>query len=52
MTDFANLIRVANERDIQQAREALDLISKRGYDGGKDLQSEFERLFELAPGEV
>jgi Nucleotidyl transferase AbiEii toxin, Type IV TA system len=52
VTDFASLMRVASERDIQQAREALDLISRRGYDGGKDLQSEFERLLELAPGQV
>ena len=52
VTDFATLAQHASERDLQEAREALELIARRGYDRGKDLQVEFARLLERAPEEI
>ncbi len=52
ITDFATLTQHASERDLLEAREALELISRRGYDRGKDLQAEFARLLERAPQEL
>lgn len=53
VTDFATLAQHASERDLQEAREMLELISRRpGYDRGKDLQAEFARLLERAPREI
>jgi len=36
--------------DLQQAREALELISERGFHRGKDLKAELARVLELAQG--
>jgi hypothetical protein len=36
--------RYAEDRDLKAARESLELISRRGYDRGKDLLAEFARL--------
>lgn len=40
--DIRELLRVADDREIRRAREALTLISRRGYDRGKDLDAAFE----------
>lgn len=42
LTDIRELLRVADDEELTRAREALDLISRRGFDRGKDLQAEFE----------
>ncbi len=52
VTDFATLVQHATELDLLEAREALELISRRGFDRGKDLQAEFARLLERAPEEI
>lgn len=52
VTDFATLLEYASERDRLEAREALELIARRGYDRGKDLQAEFTRLLDQAPHEL
>ncbi len=52
VTDFATLVQHATERDLLEAREALELIARRGFDRGKDLQAEFARLLERAPEEI
>jgi hypothetical protein len=36
--------------DLQQAREALELIADRGFHRGKDLKMELARVLELAQG--
>lgn len=40
--DIRELLRVGDQREIQRARHALDLISRRGFDRGKNLQAELE----------
>lgn len=40
--DIRELLRVADAEEIHRARHALDLISRRGFDRGKDLPAEFE----------
>ena len=40
--DIRELLRVADRQEIQRARDALDLISRRGFDRGKDLGAELE----------
>lgn len=42
-TDIRELLRVAGEHDLRQARLALELIARRGYDRGKDLEVELEK---------
>jgi hypothetical protein len=46
ITDIKSLLRFADEADLHRAREALELISRRGFDRGKDLQAEFTRLID------
>lgn len=41
-SDIRELLRVADDGEIRRARQALDLISQRGYDRGKDLLAELE----------
>ena len=41
VADFATLVQHASRRDLLAAREALELIARRGYDRGKDLQAKF-----------
>ena len=41
-SDIRELLRVADAREIQRARSALDLISRRGFDRGKDLEAVLE----------
>lgn len=41
--DIRELLRVADRDEIQRARDGLDLISRRGFDRGKDLGAELER---------
>ena len=48
LTDARALLEVASPPDLQQAREALDLIERRGFDRGKDLQAELGEI--LAQG--
>ncbi len=48
LADFQNLIQHAEDRHLQDAREALELISRRGFDRGKDLQIEFAKLVDAA----
>ncbi len=42
-TDIRELLKVADTEELERARAALKLISRRGYDRGKDLESLFER---------
>jgi predicted nucleotidyltransferase len=44
LADLQVLRRYAEDRDLLLARESLELISRRGYDRGKDLLAEFARL--------
>ena len=44
VADLQTLRRYAEDRDLKLARESLELISRRGYDRGKDLLAEFARL--------
>lgn len=44
LPDAQNLLAAATPADIQNAREALLLISRRGYDRKKDLQVELAKL--------
>ena len=44
LADIDNLLRFASPGDVAIAREALDLISSRGCDRGKDLQGALDRL--------
>lgn len=44
LADIDSLLRYAESRDIQQAREALELITSRGFHREKDLLAEFSRL--------
>jgi hypothetical protein len=46
--DLRALLKVAGPADIEDAREALQLITQRGFHRGKDLAGEFEEL--LASG--
>jgi predicted nucleotidyltransferase len=49
--DLHALIVEASGDDLEMARAALDLISERGYDRGKDLQGDFvELLGRFRPG--
>ena len=41
-SDIRELLRVADDQEIGRARSALDLISRRGFDRGKDLEVELE----------
>ncbi len=52
IADFATLTQYATERDLLEARKALELISERGYNRGKDLQAEFAQLLDRAPAEL
>ncbi|MEO8257056.1 MAG: nucleotidyl transferase AbiEii/AbiGii toxin family protein [Acidobacteriota bacterium] len=42
--DLRALLRLASPHDISQARSALRLVTKRGYDRSRDLQTELETL--------
>jgi hypothetical protein len=43
LADIQSLLQYAGDRDLKLARESLELISRRGYDRGKDLLAEFAR---------
>jgi predicted nucleotidyltransferase len=47
--DLQNLLAVAGEEERNRAREAVKLIVKRGYNRGKDLESELEHLCKVYP---
>lgn len=40
--DIRELLKVADQAELRVARRALELISRRGFDRGKDLQAELE----------
>lgn len=42
--DIRELLAVADAEELERARAALELISRRGYDRGKDLEGLFEQL--------
>jgi len=42
LTDLRELLHVAADEEIWRCRDALDLISRRGYERGKDLMADFE----------
>lgn len=44
VADLQSLRQYAEDRDLKLARDSLELISRRGYDRGKDLLAEFARL--------
>jgi hypothetical protein len=45
LADIDSLLRFADLLDVKLAREALSMITDRGYDRGKDLEAEAARLF-------
>lgn len=45
LVDLRGLLRVAGADELERARQALSLISARGYHRGRDLTSEMDRLF-------
>lgn len=45
-TDAQELLKVADERELLRARQAVDLISRRGFDRGKDLIGDLETLIQ------
>lgn len=40
--DIRELLRVADDKELRRARTALELIARRGFDRGKDLDALFE----------
>jgi predicted nucleotidyltransferase len=44
LADIQALLQYSVARDLKLARESLELISRRGYDRGKNLMAEFARL--------
>jgi len=44
--DLRELLRVADDAELRRARQALELISRRGFDRGKDLEAAFEDQLE------
>ena len=40
--DIRELLKVATDQDVARARSALNLISRRGFDRGKDLLADLE----------
>lgn len=54
LTDIRALLRVADDDELERARQALELISRRGYDRGKDLEATFReqlRQFRRSSGD-
>lgn len=51
VADVENLLRFASAEDIASARGALELISSRGCDRGKDLQADLRRHVGAGPEE-
>lgn len=49
LIDLQNLLAIADEEERDRAREAVKLITERGYNRGKDLVSELEHLCKLYP---
>jgi predicted nucleotidyltransferase len=49
LDDLRALLKEAGARDLAEAREALRLIAERGYNRGKDLMAEFDRLLSNNP---
>jgi predicted nucleotidyltransferase len=47
--DLVTLVGVATPADLQQARAAVALIERRGFDRGRDLRAELERLLADRP---
>ena len=52
IVDFITLMRHARGRDLLEAREALEVITRRGYHRDKDLQVEFSLLLDLSRQEA
>lgn len=44
--DIYQLLTVAEKRDLHLARQALELISRRGFDEGKDIRIHFEEYLQ------
>jgi predicted nucleotidyltransferase len=49
LDDLHALLKEAGPYDLAEAREALHLIGERGYNRGKDLGAEFDRLLSANP---
>lgn len=47
--DLRALLELAASAEVREARRLLDLIERRGFDRGKDLQTELDRLLEAGP---
>lgn len=47
LTDIRELLWVADDDEMRRARGALDLISRRGFDRGRDLLADFEEQVQL-----
>lgn len=51
-SDIRELLRVADDQELRRARRAIDLISRRGFDRGKDLDALFEdQLLQFRDGQ-
>lgn len=49
LSDAMSLIESASFAEIQRAKEAVELIARRGYDRGKDLRAALARVLALRP---
>ena len=49
LSDLRALLRVASGGELGRAREALGLITSRGYHRGRELASELQQLLDAAP---
>jgi len=47
LADVRELFQVADDDEMRRARTALDLISRRGFDRGRDLLADFEEQLRL-----
>jgi hypothetical protein len=49
LQDALALIEHSNTEDLQVAREAVELITRRGYERGKDLRADLGRVLAMCP---
>jgi predicted nucleotidyltransferase len=49
LVDLRALVRVSSSGDLERSRHALALITARGYDRGRDLPAELDRLLQNSP---
>jgi len=49
LMDAIALIATADLRELQETRDAIELIARRGYDRGKDLRAALARVLAMRP---